>query len=180
MPDVTAAVYSVIDRSSGYTWATLPAGIGTWTNWGTYWTGQSVSWTFWTEPVDGFASNESLILAGPQNLWEMDRTNQANGVNIECIARRTHLDAGDQQDWHTVLTIYPRMQGDPVDIRVGYHEHINDAETWADYQTFDPSTDYKLDFRVSGRLHAIEYRSEDDVSWTSDGYETDFVFGGNR
>lgn len=174
---VSSSSYSTVDRSSGYTWATLPAGIGTWSNWTTFWGG---TWDYWVQPVVGFPLFESLILGGPQVLLEMDRTNQGAGTALECIARRTDLDLGDKQDFHMVRKIRPIASGDAFQVRVGSQLAAGGAVTWQDYQTFNPSSDIELNFRSTGRLHAIEFYSNADVDWEISGYEVDYVFCGSR
>ena len=110
----------------------------------------------------------------------MDRTNQANGSNNVCYCRREALDLGDKADWHMVLEVYPHAEGDPFNVRIGSQATLNDAVTWSDYQSFDPDTDYRLNFRVTGRLHAIEFQSNADVSWKVSGYDVDYVQAGRR
>jgi len=176
IPEARTAIHTVVKRSSAYTWDTLP--YATWNDWGT--TPPTPTWTSWDGLTDSEPIFESLILAGSGKLYEMDRTNQDDGVNITCIARRTHLDLGDTGDWHMVTTIRPKATGSAFRVRVGMHDVINDAVSWSDYQTFTPGTDYKLNFRVTGRLHAIEFSSITAATWEISGYEFDYAFAGRR
>jgi hypothetical protein len=101
----------------------------------------------------------------------MDNGNTASGTPFICRAQRTHLELGNKEDYHQVLQFFPIAEGDSFSVRLGFHNSVNDAVTWTAYQTFNPSTDRKLDFRVSGNLFAVEYFSEGDVSWKVSGHE---------
>jgi len=176
IPDSRCAVFAVVDRSSSYTWATLP--YATWGDWGT--TPAVPQWTRWGEPLETAPIFDSLILGGDEKLWEMDSGNQANGSNLECYARRTGVDLGDKADWHMVTTVYPKASGDAFQVRLGTLNILDGSYSWGSYQTFTPGTDYKLNFRTTGRLHAIEFYSNADVSWTLEGFEVDFAPVGRR
>jgi len=175
IPGSSAAAFVVVPRGSQKSWADLADDYGSWADWG-----DDPNWTYWTEPVDQFPFRESLVLGGPTDLYEMERGNQAGGVNITCQAQRTHLDLGDKADWHMVLTLYPRAQGDPFSVRVGSVDVSGSSTTWSDYQTFTPGVSYKLDFRVTGRQHSVEFYSNADVSWNVEGYEIDYAQAGRR
>jgi len=176
IPSCLDATFGVVDRKSEYTWATLP--YATWADWGN--NPVPPTWTTWTMPLDSSPIYDSLVIAGDGALYEMDRTNQADGVNMTCYARRTALDIGDKADWHMALKLYPHAEGDAFRVRIGSQDYVTDSVAWSDYQAFDPNTDYKLDFRVSGRLHAIEFSSAADVSWKVSGYELDYEQVGRR
>lgn len=175
LPGVTAGVFGVVDRSSGWDYADGD-GNGPYT-YGTQW---DASITTYGAFIDNNPFKESLILGGATDFYEMDRGNQADGVNQTCYAQRTHSDLGDKQDWHMILTIYPRAEGDPFDVRIGSMEVTGETPTWSSYQTFTPGTDYKLDFRVSGRLHAIEFYSDTNVAWNIEAYELDYELVARR
>lgn len=113
-------------------------------------------------------------------LWKFDVGNQYGGKNAECYAQRIHLDVGDTADHHNIVRVYLRATGDPFQVRVGSHSQLNAEVQWTPYKTFDPATDYKLDFRVNGRQHALEIYSNADVYWRVDGVEVDYEPAGRR
>ena len=178
IPSADTAIFSVVERTSGYTYDSYTSGVDTYDD--TPATATNTIPDTYDDLIDGSPFRDSLILGAPQALYEMDRTNQANGVNQVCYARRTHLDLGDKADWHMVLTVYPRAEGDPFDVRVGSTDVAGASPTWSAYQTFTPGTDYKLDFRVTGRMHDIEFYSDGDVSWNVESYEVDYEIVGRR
>jgi hypothetical protein len=162
----------------------LNAGDTTWADWataGTTWSDLAAAGTTWASLVNQAAVSESLILgASDSKAYQMDSTNEADGATITCYARRESIDLGDKQDWHTVMRVRPHADGDAFRVRIGSQEVINDSITWSDYQTFTPGTDYQLDFRVTGRLHCVEFSSAADVSWKVAGYEIAYNFVGRR
>jgi len=122
----------------------------------------------------------NALIMGGDKLYEMNTGNQDLGSNITCTAQRTHLDVGRPSDWHTILRIYPKASGGAFTVKVGTHEEISDTISWSAGQTFTPGTDYKLDFRATGRLHGIEFSSAADVNWEISGYEFQFAPSGRR
>jgi len=181
LPGVTAGTFGVVDRSSGWTYGDADAGVGNYTP-GTY-----TYDTRWDAAIQTYGAylddnpyRESLILGGATDLFEMDRTNTADGVNMTCYARRSELDLGDKADWHKVLEVYPHAEGDPFTVKIGFQNNLNEAVTWSTGQTFDPDTDHRMNFRVTGRLHAIEFSSQADVSWKISGYDVDYQKAGRR
>lgn len=189
VPNADCAIFAIVDRESTYGWGTqaqLDAlGTGktslpysTWGDWGT--NPSSPSWTAWGQLVDSSPVHDSLVLGGNQELIEMDVGNTANGTNLNCYCRREGLDIGVKMDWHNVLKIYPMAEGDAFNVRVGSQDRVGAAITWSSYQSFDPSTDHQLDFRVNGRLHAIEFQSNADVSWRLSDFEVGYAPTGRR
>lgn len=177
IPNANCGIFGLLDsRTSGYTWADA-AGI-TWSGWDA--APLIEGWFVWAYPLLDFALEDSLILAGSQALYEMDNGNTEDGVNAVRYLRRTHLDLGDKGDWHMVKRLLIWAEGDPFLVRVGKLDHINGTVEWSDYQTFDPNTDYKLDFRISGRLHAVEFSSISAGFWRISGYEVQFQPVGRR
>ena len=141
----------------------------TWADWGT--NPSSPSWTTWGELVDSSSIQDFMVLGANQQLIQMDNGNTADGTPLECYARRTDLEIDTKNGWNLVVRFYPLAEGDPFDVRLGFQDQVGGSVTWTDYQTFDPATDYQLDFTVNGRLHAVEFYSNADVSWKLSGYE---------
>lgn len=184
VPSANCATFAIIDTTSGYTWQDCSG--PTWAD------GPSLPntdpWSMWVDPVLDMALQDALIVGTDSYLVRMDAGNTdviGSGESqvstaLECYARRTHLDLGDKVDWHTVSRIMPHAEGSQFRVRVGSQDNITASVSWSEYQTFNPTTDYKLDFRITGRLHAIEFSSNADVSWKVSGYEVDFVKVGRR
>ncbi|MGB5179957.1 MAG: hypothetical protein WBP44_14655 [Gammaproteobacteria bacterium] len=181
LPGVTAGTFGIVPRSSGWTYGDADKGSGNYTpgtyTYGTRWTAEITSYSPY---ADDNPYRESLILGGATDLFEMDRTNTANGSTMTCYVRLSEIDLGDKADWHMVLELYLHATGDPFNVKVGMQDNLSQAVTWSDAQAFDPDTDYRLNFRVTGRLHAIEFASAADVSWKVSGYTVDYQRVGRR
>lgn len=166
------AKVDVVDPTAT-TWGELAG-----TTWGDH---SGTTWGDWRATNANTAVDESFLLASDTDIYRMDSgDNTEDGVTMTCYARRTHMDLGDKQDWHMVSQVRPYADGAAFRVRVGYHNIIDSSVTWSDYQTFTPGTDYKIDFRVTGRMHAIEFSSAADVAWRVNGYEVDYVEVGRR
>lgn len=183
IPNANCAAFAIVDNvdSSATTWDEL-------TSAGTTWDDLTTAGTSWDDlgpTIYNTSLQDALVLASVDGsegtLFRMDAgVNTEDGSNLECYARRQALDLGDKADFHLVVSLRVFARGDPFSVRVGYQDVLTEDPTWSDYQTFTPGTDYKLDFRVSGRLHAVEFYSNADVAWEIDGYEADFVRVGRR
>ena len=169
LPDKTTFMSPGILTSQALTWGTLP--YATWDDWsGTTWGARSYS------PVA-----DSLVGATENTkIYQFEDGNQFDGVNALCYAERTDLNLGGMTEAHTVNAIYPNAEGDSFDIYVGSQELANSAIFWEGPYSFNPSTDKKIDCRVTGLLHAIKFESEADVNWSVGSYEVDYKFSGRR
>jgi hypothetical protein len=76
--------------------------------------------------------------------------------------------------------IWPRIEGGPVSVAVGTAQTIDGTYTWTNPQSFDPTTDKKLDFRpIEGYYWAIRFTSSG-VAWHLDGYDANVQATGSR
>ena len=132
LPGVTAGTFGLVDRSSGWTYGDADQGVGNYTpgtyDYDTLW---DAALTTYGAYLDDNPFRESLILGGATDLFEMDRTNTAEGVNIVCYARHTDIDLGDKADWHMVLELYVHAEGDPFNVRIGWQDNLNGSVTWS-------------------------------------------------
>ncbi len=123
-------------------------------------------------------------------LFQLDETNQFDGVNIDRFIEREGLAivGQDRQGQPKVdLTrrkllkrIWPKADGDPFTVRVGAQEDIGGVIKWAPSQTFTPGVDRYLDFCVSGRLLAVRFESNTNVAYELHGYDLDIALLGEN
>jgi hypothetical protein len=169
LPTGTAFISPGPEITSEYSWDTLPySGWDTWTDssWG------SRTYTPVSKTLVGVTTGTKMYL--------FDDGNQSDGVNTSCIAERTGLNIGDNSDLHTVTRIYPNVEGDSVNVYIGSQMFPNDSVTYEGPYAFNPSTDRKVDCRVTGVIHAVKFQSEADVSWGIDSYEFEYKYAGKR
>ena len=157
----------VVDITA-YTWATLP--YTTWDEWTGIWNERQFS------PV-----TDTLVMASTDTwTYKFEDGNQFDGVNAKCTIERIGLDIGDSSDYHMVTAIYPYIEGSSVNVYIGSQASQNASVTWEGPYVFDPSTDYKVNVRRSGRLHAIRFESEANVQWALSGYGLEYQDSGKR
>jgi len=99
---------------------------------------------------------------------------------MDCYARRTNFNLGEDDDWHMITAVYPRAEGGAFQVRVGAQAYIDAPVEWEDELTFTPGVDDKVDLRSSGPFHAIQFRSTADVAWKISGYTLHFEKEGQR
>ena len=176
IPQANCGVFGLLDaRTSPYKWSDLR---GTWADWP--YPPLPLEWVTWAQPVLDFALEDALILGGDRALYEVDSGNTADGEVMECYARKTQIELDDKKGWHMIQAVMVKAEGGPFRVRVGAQQNLNGPIFWSEYQTFTPATDYKLNFRTTGRLHALEFSSQGDVEWKISGYEFDYVPVGRR
>jgi hypothetical protein len=169
LPSNTTYITKGILTSPAYTWETLPP--ASWDDWTGVWGQRSYS------PV-----SRSLVGAtSDTKLFQFEDGNQMDGVNTHCAAERTGLDLGNSSDLHTVVAIYPYIDGSgPVNVSVGGQMTPGGVVEWADPVSFNPSTDVKVDVLVTGVMHGIKFESTDDIYWALSGYGVEYEYAGGR
>jgi hypothetical protein len=163
--------------------ASAPFTIGgsTGLNWDDYadnWDDQNAGWA--ENPYGNPILEQPVAASADTDLYQLDAGNQAAGTNVTCYIQRESIPLGNHQRVSMVKSVRPMMEGDAVSIRVGSQMNTEDAITWSPKYTFDPSTDYKIDCRVTGRLHSIRIESEADVEWALQGYQLEYEDHGRR
>jgi hypothetical protein len=106
--------------------------------------------TFDGDSITSYIEREGLAIVG------QDRTGQPK------------VDYGTRKLVHR---LWPRVQGGPVSIRVGYQEDIDDDVSWSTLQEFDPTSQKYIDFIISGRLIAVRFAGVADNDWALEGYD---------
>lgn len=169
--DVSFAVDGIIEEAS-QTALTWDSAVNTWDSVDRAWGQETFS-----------ALDRGLLLLDPVNtkLYEANRTNQFNAVNMTAFVERTGLaivgrnrvgepivDMGRRK---LTKRIWVRAEGDPFEVSVGDQEELGGAVTWQPSQTFTPGVDTYLDFCANGRLLAVRFESTGDVAWKLNGYD---------
>ncbi len=141
-----------------------------------------------TETVIGQRSD-----TGSPHILQIDETNQFNGTNMTAYLERTCLPLGRQGSDGTIridtsrmkqiTRIIPRIRasaGAEISIWVGTQDELDGAVSWKHIGTFDCDNDWKHDCRVSGRIMAIRFTSNTNISWSLEGYRVEFNYVGDR
>lgn len=131
-----------------------------------------------------------LLQASPETgkLLFAENSDTADGEALVSYAERTGLSiygkdrAGnwkaDATKMKLVRGIRPKIEGGPVQVRIGVQQAIGGAITWSAAQTFS-SDMVKLDFLVSGRLVAVRFEGINSSTWALNGYDLDIELLGD-
>lgn len=127
------------------------------------------------------AQTGRILFAGTVNtkLFRADVTNTFNGVNVNAYAERRGLgiigrrpDGTPKVDFtkrKIVQAVYPKVVGGPVQISILSQEEIDGPVNIAGPVAFDPLTQSRIDFAVSGRFMGYRVESNANVDWRFEG-----------
>lgn len=164
LPNTPYISYGVVDPSELLTWN---PDTDTW----------NTDTTNWNERTFNPSINR-LCMASGSNFFLMDDTDQANGVNETAYIERSGLAFGDTTQRKLIKRIWPRFTSNgPVTVRVGCQDYRNGPITWVN-NSFDPSTDDKVDVLVDGRYIAIRFESTTNINWKLHSFSMDFDYSG--
>lgn len=82
----------------------------------------------------------------------------------------------DFKQMKMVDSIWPKIEGAAIRLRVGFREQVNGPLTWQDYATFDPTTDLwtntiiNEDLPGCGKAVSVEFSALTGATWRLDGY----------
>jgi hypothetical protein len=82
----------------------------------------------------------------------------------------------DFKQMKMVDSVWPKVSGAPIRLRVGFRETVGGALTWQDYTSFDPERDLWVntivneDLPGSGKAVSIEFSATTSDTWRLDGY----------
>lgn len=114
--------------------------------------GQEIAFPFGTQNGSSFLQRTGLAIVGRDNQGQPKL---------------------DYQSRRLVRRIWPKIRGTAnVQVRIGMQEELDGEITWTPYKLFVPAQKY-LDFEISGRMPAVEFRSDDAAGWQIEGYDLD-------
>jgi hypothetical protein len=113
----------------------------------------------------------------------------ANGTPIPSMLERTGLgipfkqgQPPDMSSMKFLRNVWPRISGTigaVVNVEVGYQMEVDGPVTWYPPKEYVIGTTKKIDCLVSGRLLAVRFSSNTNMTWRLHGYELDVSLGGN-
>lgn len=169
--DFVHATIGTVQTSDTETWAST---VGTWDTDNSPW---SVS------------NRRKLVLSKASNtkFLQLDLSTQRDGSDFTGTLQRTSLGVvgrkrnGDWiEDFETrklVTRIWLKMNGGPVNIRLGGQDVPNGPISWSAAKSFNPSTQKFCDIVAEGAAISVEISGA--VDWQLDGYKLDMVTLGN-
>jgi hypothetical protein len=140
----------------------------------------------WDQDTGGWSNivRRRIILAtGTTKFYVLDRGLTKDGVAIVATLRREGLSIIGRKrngEWivdHEVMkmvdSLWPKVRGGTIRIRVGTQQVVDGAVTWGAYQNFDPTTGVVMypSGPTAGRAMAVEFSSVTNAVWKLDGYK---------
>jgi len=181
LPLASHIAFGIVDPSENSTW---DSDSGTWDSDTTVWDQRYYNPT-----------SQDLLIADPTNtkLYLADNTDQFDGVNMTSYVERTGLGIVGQKrngeaivDLNSIKSIngiipkFNATNGTQIEVSIGTQMEIGDTVDWGTPQTFTVGTDYKLDFRRSGRLMGTRFKTITDSAWELTSYDLDVEVQGER
>ncbi|MBF0214693.1 MAG: hypothetical protein HQM00_14220 [Magnetococcales bacterium] len=146
----------------------------------------SMDFTDWVAAPRGNRVEPDVVMASAGNtrLYLADAGNTLDGVAMTATLIRTGLRvAEDPTQFVRLVDLWPMVEASgTIQIRVGTQRKATDSVTWGSEITFDPATREHLAqsgaVNVTGRLLAVQFSSETDVSWELASYGLEIRNGG--
>ena len=82
-----------------------------------------------------------------------------------------------------ISAIYPNMaisSTNEINVYIGTQMTTEGGITWSSPVTFNPNTQSKVSVRGTGKLYAVKFESNTDLSWELDSYAIDVKNVGSR
>ncbi len=106
-----------------------------------------------------------------------------NGDVMYSFIERTGIDLGDPSSIKHVTAVWPKIntQGTTImDVYVGYQMATDEAVKWEGPYRYNPNGQSKISVRVTGKLLAIRFETEQDTDWSISGIEFEISPAGRR
>jgi len=131
---------------------------------------------------------QKIVLCAPDftKFYQLDLGTTRDGVPFAPILIREDLGVvgmkrsgeliNDFKQMKMVDSVWPKLSGAPIKLRVGFRQLVGGTLTWQDYTTFDPATDLWVNTIVNenlpgcGKAVSIEFSATTAAPWRLDGY----------
>jgi hypothetical protein len=166
--DFQSAAIGTVNVSDTETWATVTG-----------------DWTQDTVPWDS-SQRRKIVLSKPTatRFEQLDLGTTRDGTTFTGLIQRTSLGMVGRNrrtgewivDFETrkmCHRIWPKMSGNPVNIRLGGQDVPNGPVRWSAAKTFDPSTQKFCDITAEGAALCVEISGAN--GWKLDGYKLDLI-----
>jgi hypothetical protein len=131
---------------------------------------------------------QKIVLCSPVNLkfYQLDKGTTRDGVTFAPTLTREDLGVigqkrngeliNDFKQMKLVDSVWPKMEGAAIRLRVGFRETVRGPLVWQDYTSFNPTTDLWVNTIVNenlpgcGKAVSIEFSATTSDPWKIDGY----------
>jgi hypothetical protein len=131
---------------------------------------------------------QKIVLCSPDNtkFYQLDSGTTRDGVTFAPVLQREDLGVigmkrdgtliNDFKQMKMVDSVWPKIDGVPIRLRVGFRDVVKGPLTWQDYTTFNPASDLWVSTIVNeslpgcGKAISIEFSNTTSDPWRLDGY----------
>ena len=182
---------SLANANLALTWATCPGGL-TWANMGGSWADQNDTF----KPAPFVIGNDDTNPTGATaNLYAIDPMDKGSRVALPADAyantlsyvARDGIDLDEAKvplsNFKWVSNIYPQAyiyRDIPMTLQMGAANTPQGLPNYANTLTFNPSTDYQLNTRESGRYLSMKFSVSGLADYELTGFDLDVLPGGRR
>lgn len=158
---------------------------------------QGISSELWSDGTDTWDVDtgpwsqifrQKIILSSPSNtkFYQLDTGTTRDGAtfvptlireDLGIIGRkRSGEPINDFKQMKMVDSIWPKITGGSIRVRVGFRDFVNGPLTWQDYTTFNPAIDMWVNTIVNenlpgcGKAVSVEFSAPTSDTWRLDGY----------
>ena len=123
-----------------------------------------------------------MTSVGSNKVYVVGNTSVYDGVPFTSVLERTNISLGDDQGIKSVISITPHVAGDGVmNLYVGTSYVQNGAVTWEGPFSYNIGSQFKVDFRLTGRYIAVKFEVASAANWAMNGYTFEVApLGGRR
>ena len=167
-----------------------PLAPGSWNSATSTWATDTLNWNESAATSYFNLAGKSLSMASPTNtkIYRDNAGNKADTADMTSYVQRTGLtiDAQGKPNQNMVkrvTAVYPMMSGSTdstVNVYVGHQMSTEEAITWEGPVVFNPATQSKASFNVTGKYIGVKFESTGDQTWRLDGYALDVKNAGDR
>ena len=167
-----------------------PLAPGSWSVATTTWATDTLNWNQSATTSFFNQAGKTLVFASPTDtkLYRHGSGNKEDTSNMTSYIERTGLTIDESGQPNPamvkrVTAVYPKMSvssTNTVNVYVGHQMSTEEAITWEGPTTFNPNTQSKVSFRVTGKYIGVKFESTGDETWRLDGYALDIKNAGAR
>jgi hypothetical protein len=159
LPNVRYATYGIVDPKLPNTW---DSDAGSW----------DTDTTIWGERMYNPSKMKILMTSvETDKIYVVGNTSLFDTTSFNSVLGRTGISLGDDRGIKSVTSITPHVSGDgDMKIYVGA-SYIQDGPiSWKGPYSYTIGSQYKADFKLSGRYLAVRFEVDSGANWVLNGY----------
>lgn len=124
-----------------------------------------------------------ILMTSVENdkVYVVGNTSVYDGATFTSVLERVNIHLGDDRNIKSLISITPHVQGDGMMTMYVGTSYVQDgAITWEGPYTHQIGSQYKMDFRLTGRYMAIRFEVASSANWALNGYTLELAPNAGR